>query len=108
MQKIPRYDALGHRDALTRLALQRANIMHVVDLKRGVFPASHRNADRPPHHSAAVNFKSIEKCTSRRLTFPRRALPSETVSNLGGANLPGGGGAAKSGASSRKDIVMLN
>ena len=27
--------ATGYRDALTRLALQRANIMHLVDLKRG-------------------------------------------------------------------------
>jgi hypothetical protein len=33
--EISRYDALGHRDALTRLALQRANIMHLLDLKRG-------------------------------------------------------------------------
>jgi hypothetical protein len=33
--EISPYDALGHRDALTRLALQRANIMHLVDLKRG-------------------------------------------------------------------------
>jgi hypothetical protein len=32
--EIFRYDATGHRDALTRLALQRANIMHLVDLKR--------------------------------------------------------------------------
>jgi len=29
------YDATGYRDVLARLALQRANIMHLVDLKRG-------------------------------------------------------------------------
>jgi hypothetical protein len=33
--EISPYDATGDRDALTRLALQRANIMHLVDLKRG-------------------------------------------------------------------------
>jgi hypothetical protein len=31
---IPPYDATGNRDMLARLALQRANIMHLVDLKR--------------------------------------------------------------------------
>ena len=29
------YNATEYRDALARLALQRANIMHLVDLKRG-------------------------------------------------------------------------
>ena len=29
------YNATGHGDVLARLALQRANIMHLVDLKRG-------------------------------------------------------------------------
>jgi hypothetical protein len=33
--EISPYNATGYRDALTRLALQRANIMHLVDLKRG-------------------------------------------------------------------------
>ena len=33
--EISPYDATGDRDALTRLALQRANIMDLVDLKRG-------------------------------------------------------------------------
>jgi hypothetical protein len=33
--EISAYDATGYREALTRLALQRANIMHLVDLKRG-------------------------------------------------------------------------
>ena len=29
------YDAMGYRDVLARRALRRANIMHLVDLKRG-------------------------------------------------------------------------
>ena len=33
--EISPYNATGYRDALARLALQRANIMHLVDLKRG-------------------------------------------------------------------------
>jgi hypothetical protein len=33
--EISSYSATGYRDALARLALQRANIMHLVDLKRG-------------------------------------------------------------------------
>jgi hypothetical protein len=33
--EISPYNATGHRDVLARLALQRANIMHLVDLKRG-------------------------------------------------------------------------
>src|SRR3984893_11729718 len=33
--EISPYSATGYRDALARLALQRANIMHLVDLKRG-------------------------------------------------------------------------
>ena len=33
--EISPYDAMGYRDVLARLALQRANIMHLVDLKRG-------------------------------------------------------------------------
>jgi hypothetical protein len=32
---IPPYDATGYRDMLARLALQRASIVHLVDLKRG-------------------------------------------------------------------------
>jgi hypothetical protein len=35
MQSEISYDAAGYRDRLARLALQRANIMHLVDLKRG-------------------------------------------------------------------------
>ena len=33
--EISPYDATGYRDEHERLALQRANIMHLVDLKRG-------------------------------------------------------------------------
>jgi hypothetical protein len=33
--EISPYDATGYRDVLARLALQRASIMHLVDLKRG-------------------------------------------------------------------------
>jgi hypothetical protein len=33
--EISPYNATEYRDALARLALQRANIMHLVDLKRG-------------------------------------------------------------------------
>ena len=33
--EISPYDATGYRDKHERLALQRANIMHLVDLKRG-------------------------------------------------------------------------
>ena len=33
--EISPYDATGYREVLARLALQRANIMHLVDLKRG-------------------------------------------------------------------------
>src|SRR6266576_2802912 len=33
--EISDYNATGYRDVLARLALQRANIMHLVDLKRG-------------------------------------------------------------------------
>jgi hypothetical protein len=33
--EISRYDATASRDVLARLALQRASIMHLVDLKRG-------------------------------------------------------------------------
>ena len=33
--EISPYDATGNRDRLARLVLQRANIMHLVDLKRG-------------------------------------------------------------------------
>jgi hypothetical protein len=33
--EISPYDAAGYRDRVARLALQRANIMHLVDLKRG-------------------------------------------------------------------------
>jgi hypothetical protein len=71
--KISSYNATGYRDVHARLALQRANIMHLVDLKRGGY-ASHRNADRTPHRSAAVNFDLIEKCTLRRVTPRRLAL----------------------------------
>ena len=53
--EISPYDATGYRDERERLALRLPNIMHLVDLKRGVLPASHGNADRP-HQSAAVDF----------------------------------------------------
>ena len=33
--KISSYGATGYRDVHARLALQRANIMHLVDMKRG-------------------------------------------------------------------------
>ena len=33
--EISPYDATGYRDMLARMALQRASIMHLVDLKRG-------------------------------------------------------------------------
>jgi hypothetical protein len=33
--EISHYDATGYKDMLARMTLQRANIMHLVDLKRG-------------------------------------------------------------------------
>jgi len=48
------YDATGYRDVLARLALQRANIMHLVDLKRGGYSPRRtemrigRLTNRPP------------------------------------------------------------
>jgi hypothetical protein len=89
--EISPYSAMRYRDALTRLALQRANIMHVVDLKRGVFPASHRNANRPPHHIE----KSAPPAASRSHDGSCQVRPSQT--KPGDANPPG-----------RKDIIMLN
>ena len=49
--QISRYHATASKDALARLALQRASIMHLVDLKAGVTPRVHRIADRPSHRS---------------------------------------------------------
>ena len=48
-------------------------------LTRGVLSAVHRNADRPPHRSATVNFDLIEKCTPHRLTFLRWACPPNSI-----------------------------
>jgi len=52
--KISSYDATGYRDVHARLALQRANIMHLVDLKRGGYSPRRtemrigRLTNRPP------------------------------------------------------------
>ena len=51
--EISSYDATGYRDALKHVALLRANIMHLVDLKRGGYSPSRtemridRLTDRP-------------------------------------------------------------
>ena len=41
--EISRYHATASKDVLARLALQRASIMHLVDLKRGVTPRVAQN-----------------------------------------------------------------
>jgi hypothetical protein len=51
------YDATGNRDELTRMALQRANIMRVVDLKRG---------GHSPHRTEM----RIDRVTDRSQSFP--------------------------------------
>jgi hypothetical protein len=51
--EISPYDATGYRDALAHVTLLHANIMHLVDLKRGGYSASRtemridRRTDRP-------------------------------------------------------------
>ena len=45
---------------------------------RGILPASYRNANRPPHRSAAVNFDLIQKCGPHRLTFSPLAGAAKT------------------------------
>jgi hypothetical protein len=57
------YNATEYRDVLTRLALQRANIMHLVDLKRGGYSPRRtemrigRLTDRP--RSISILSKSV-------------------------------------------------
>ena len=67
--KISSYDATGYKETCFAATLQRANIMHLVDLKRGGYSPRHRDA--------------IQRLTDRRgkahphrLTFHRpTALP---------------------------------
>jgi hypothetical protein len=47
MQTISPYNATEYKDALARLALQRANIMHLVDLKRGGYSPRRTELRRP-------------------------------------------------------------
>jgi hypothetical protein len=81
--EISAYDATGYREALTRLALQRANIMHLVDLKRGGY--SPRRTELRIGRSTArpQSFRSYQKVHTSFLTFPRRALPVGPSQNLG-------------------------
>jgi hypothetical protein len=57
------YNATEYRDVLARLALQRANIMHLVDLKRGGYSPRRtemrigRLTDRP--QSISILSKSV-------------------------------------------------
>jgi hypothetical protein len=59
----PPYGATEYRDVLARLALQRANIMHLVDLKRGGYSPQRtemrigRLTDRP--QSISILSKSV-------------------------------------------------
>jgi hypothetical protein len=75
------YNATEYRDVLARLALQRANIMHLVDLKRGgYFPRRTemrigRLTDRP--RSISILSKSV----APSLDVPATGPPNETVSN---------------------------
>jgi hypothetical protein len=71
--EIPPYNATEYRDVLARLALQRANIMHLVDLKRGGYSPRRtemrigRLTDRPQSLSNLP-----ESVPPRHLTFSRR------------------------------------
>jgi hypothetical protein len=61
--EISPYDATGYRDEHERLALRRANIMHLVDLKRGGYSPRRtemrigRLTDRP--RSISILSKSV-------------------------------------------------
>ena len=75
--EISPYDATGYRDVHARRALQRANIMHLVDLKRGATPRVAQKCGSTASPIVRGQFRSYRKVHSRRLTFPRRALPIE-------------------------------
>jgi hypothetical protein len=76
--EISPYNATGYRDALARLALQRANIMHLVDLKRGGY-SPRRTEMRIGRLTARPQSISIFPKVLRPLTFSPRAPPNETV-----------------------------
>jgi len=62
--EISPYSATGYRDALARLALQRANIMHLVDLKRGGYSPRRtemRNDTNRLSNSANEIRKAVDK-----------------------------------------------
>jgi hypothetical protein len=75
--EISPYDATGDRDALTRLALQRANIMDLVDLKRGEHSPrrTEMRIDRLTDRPQSISI--LSKSAPHRLTCPRRVLPSK-------------------------------
>ena len=65
------YDAMGYRDVLARLALQRANTMHLVDLKRGGY-SPRRTEMRIGHLTNRLTFHRL---ASPARYYDKRALP---------------------------------
>jgi hypothetical protein len=71
------YGATEYRDVLARLALQRANIMHLVDLKRGAYS---RGAQRcgstasPIGHSQFRSYRKVYPLSLDVLTTGRVRL----------------------------------
>jgi hypothetical protein len=91
--EISPYDATGYRDARKHVALLRANIMHLVDLKRGGTLRVVQKCGSTASPIGRGQFRVYRKCSSRRLTFPRWALLSERPSQTGTCQ-PGGSGTA--------------
>lgn len=74
--EISPYDATGYKDKLARMGLQRANIMHLVDLKRGGYSPRRtemrigRVTDRP--RSIAILSKSAPRSLDVPTTGPAK------------------------------------
>src|SRR3984893_3994025 len=73
--EISPYDATGYRDEHERLALQRANIMHLVDLKRGGTPrVAQKCGSASP--GGRGQFRSYPKVYRPSLDVPSRRVLS--------------------------------
>ena len=64
------YGATKYRDVLARLALQRANIMHLVDLKRGGTPRVAQKCGSAASPIGRRQFRSYRKGRPPSLDVP--------------------------------------
>ena len=77
------YNATEYRDVLARLALQRANMMHLVDLKRGGTPRVAQKCESAASPIGRSQFRSYPK------VWPQaRKVGGETPKSRSGGDAP--------------------